>query len=179
MAEIVTAARAEVKAAPPKVAPAVLRPRSVNDRGFIIRREEKNLEPLFRVLGDKPERWVKQTDFTNDEAVGYLSDRLAKLGVEDQLFKSGARPGDAVVIGEDDAVVFDWEPTMAAGAELLSSPRGTDLRLMEYIRPTREEKREQYQERKEARAATRAELEAERKSGVWIEKEDHDDDDEL
>ncbi|MGM0929010.1 MAG: GTPase ObgE [Actinomycetota bacterium] len=179
MAEVVAAARAEVKAAPPKVAPAVLRPRSVNDRGFIIRREEKNLEPLFRVLGDKPERWVKQTDFTNDEAVGYLSDRLAKLGVEDQLFKSGARPGDTVVIGEDDAVVFDWEPTMAAGAELLSSPRGTDLRLMEYIRPTREEKREQYQERKEARAATRAELEAERKSGVWIEKEDHDDDDEL
>ncbi|TJY70475.1 GTPase ObgE [Arthrobacter sp. CAU 1506] len=179
MAEIVATARAEVKAAPPKVAPAVLRPRSVNDRGFIIRREEKNLEPLFRVLGEKPERWVKQTDFNNDEAVGYLSDRLAKLGVEDQLFKSGARPGDTVVIGEDDAVVFDWEPTMAAGAELLSSPRGTDLRLMEYIRPTREEKREQYEERKQARAATRAELEAERKSDVWTEKEDHDDDDEL
>ena len=36
----------------------------------------------------RPERWVRQTDFTNDEAVGYLADRLARLGVEED-----ARPG--------------------------------------------------------------------------------------
>jgi Obg family GTPase CgtA-like protein len=29
------------------------------------------------VRGEKPERWVRQTDFDNDEAVGYLADRLA------------------------------------------------------------------------------------------------------
>jgi GTP-binding protein len=35
-----------------------------------------------------------------------------------------------VVIGEGErAVVFDWEPTLRAGAELLHGPRGTDLRL--------------------------------------------------
>ena len=91
---------------------------------FIIRREERNLEPLFRVIGEKPERWIQQTDFNNDEAVGYLADRLARLGVEDELFKAGARAGDAVVIGENDnSVIFDWEPTMVGGAELLSSPR--------------------------------------------------------
>ena len=78
----------------------------------------------------KPERWIQQTDFNNDEAVGYLADRLARLGVEDELFKAGARAGDAVVIGENDnSVIFDWEPTMVGGAELLSSPRGTDARL--------------------------------------------------
>ena len=125
---------------------------------------------MFRVLGEKPERWIKQTDFSNDEAVGYLADRLAKLGVEDELFKQGAKPGDAVVIGnEADAVIFDWEPTMLSGAENLTSPRGTDVRLEELIRPTRAEKREDYQQRKDARAAARDELEAERLAGKWTE----------
>ncbi|MBT1003842.1 GTPase ObgE [Paenarthrobacter sp. DKR-5] len=168
MAEIVAGARAarEAEPAPQRI---VLRPKAVNAAGFRIRREEKNLEPLFRVLGEKPVRWVQQTDFTNDEAVGYLADRLAKLGVEEQLFKSGAVPGDTVVIGEGDGVVFDWEPTMMGGAELLASPRGTDLRLEEFTRPTRGQKREEYQERKDAKSAARAELEAERKAGIWTE----------
>jgi GTP-binding protein len=170
MAEIVKAARDAVAAAPPKVQPAVLRPRAVNEAGFKIRREEKNLEPLFRVLGEKPERWVKQTDFTNEEAIGYLADRLAKLGVETELFKQGAKPGDTVVIGGDDGVVFDWEPTMMAGAELLASPRGTDVRFADIgDRPTRSQKRDEQQERRDAKAAARAELEAERKAGIWTE----------
>ena len=38
----------------------------------------------------KPERWVRQTDFTNDEAVGFLADRLNRLGVEEELAKAGA-----------------------------------------------------------------------------------------
>jgi GTPase len=169
MAELVQEARAAVQAAPVAAPVQVLRPRAVNEAGFVIRREERNLEPLFRVLGEKPERWVQQTDFSNDEAVGYLADRLAKLGVEDRLFKSGAKPGDAVVIGEDDAVVFDWEPTMAAGAELLAGPRGADLRLEDVQRPTRGQKKQEHQERKDAKAAARAELEAERKAGLWTE----------
>lgn len=170
MAEIVKAARDAVAAAPPKVAPPVLRPRAVNETGFRIRREEKNLEPLFRVLGEKPERWVKQTDFTNEEAIGYLADRLAKLGVETELFKMGAKPGDTVVIGEDDGVVFDWEPTVMAGAELLATPRGTDIRIADIgDRPTRAQKREEQLERREAKAAARAELEAERRAGIWTE----------
>ena len=79
--------------------------------------------------GEKPERWVRQTDFNNDEAVGYLADRLNRLGVEDALMKAGARAGDGVAIGpEDNAVVFDWEPTVMAGAEMLGR-RGEDHRL--------------------------------------------------
>ncbi|WP_394252734.1 GTPase ObgE [Arthrobacter pityocampae] len=169
MAEIVENARKAVASAPPRIEPPVLRPRGVNAASFRIRHEEKDALPLFRVLGEKPERWVKQTDFTNDEAVGFLADRLAKLGVEEQLFKTGAKPGDTVVIGEGDGVVFDWEPTMMGGAELLAGPRGSDLRLAEYVRPTREQKREEYQERKDAKAAARAELEADRKAGIWTE----------
>ncbi|GAA1348191.1 GTPase ObgE [Falsarthrobacter nasiphocae] len=176
MAELVQQARDAVEAEPEVITPEVLRPkgsRTKNDKGFIIRREERNLEPLFRVIGEKPERWIHQTDFRNEEAIGYLADRLARLGVEDELFKMGARPGDAVVIGQsEDSVVFDWEPTMAAGAELLASPRGTDIRLQEVLRPTREQKREEYEERKQAKAAAREELETERKAGIWTESVD-------
>jgi GTP-binding protein len=83
-----------------------------------------------------------QTDFSNDEAVGYLADRLARLGVEEALAEAGAEPGAEVLIGDpDDAVVFDWDPNMpmSSGAGRKSprarkgrehlGPRGTDPRL--------------------------------------------------
>ena len=42
----------------------------------------------------------------------------------------GAVAGSEVQIGEgDNAVIFDWEPTIEAGAELLAGPRGTDVRV--------------------------------------------------
>ena len=88
-----------------------------------------------------------------------LADRFAKLGIEDELFRIGARPGNAVLIGpEDNGVVFDWEPTMVGGAELLGGPRGSDLRLEDTSRPTRREKREQFYDRMDAKAEARAEL---------------------
>ncbi len=105
----------------------VLRPTPVDDRGFKVHANE---DGSFTVIGAKPERWVHQTNFSNAEAIGYLADRLASLGVERELFKLGAKAGDEVRIGsDDDAVVFDWEPTIEAGAELLSGPRGDDMRI--------------------------------------------------
>lgn len=124
----------------------VIRPKAVDDAGFTVTREE---EGLFRVRGEKPERWVRQTDFSNDEAVGYLADRLNRLGVEQELLKSGARTGDGVAIGpEDYAVVFDWEPTMSSGAEMLGR-RGEDHR-MEALRPATQRRRERDAERDES-----------------------------
>jgi GTP-binding protein len=73
---------------------------------------------------------VRQTDFSNDEAVGYLADRLNRLGVEARLTELGARIGDDVVIGDDDnAVVFEFDPQVQAGAETLFGRRGQDPRL--------------------------------------------------
>ena len=54
--------------------------------------EDPEVEGGFIVAGHRPERWVRQTNFDNDEAVGYLADRLARLGVEDALAKTGAVP---------------------------------------------------------------------------------------
>lgn len=122
MAGAVMAAR---RAAAPQEAPrVVIAPRAVDDSGFEVVVEAD----AYRVVGARPERWVRQTDFSNDEAVGYLADRLARLGVEQQLFEKGARAGDTVIIGPaDNAVVFDFEPTI--GNAHGYGPRGSDPRL--------------------------------------------------
>jgi GTPase len=85
----------------------------------------------WRVRGEKPERWIRQTDFSNDEAVGFLSDRLNRLGVEARLVELGAVEGDTVLIGHpDNAVVFDFKPGIDAGAQMLGR-RGEDQRFSE------------------------------------------------
>ncbi|ALJ20655.1 GTPase ObgE [Microbacterium sp. No. 7] len=139
----------------------VIRPAG-SQRDFEIRVEGGTYGPVYRILGDKPVRWVQQTDFQNDEAVGFLADRLEKLGVEDELYRAGATPGATVVIGPGDGVVFDWQPSMTSAAELMTAPRGTDPRLDPNSRRTTSERRERYHERMDAKAAARAELEAER-----------------
>lgn len=150
----------------------VLRPKAIDDEGFTVQRENTSDGEVFRVVGARTTRWVRQTDFSNDEAVGYLADRLNRAGVEEALLKAGAVAGSTVLIGEaDDAVVFDWEPTMATGAELLGQ-RGTDLRLEDRSRPTRSEKRDAFHARKDAESEVRAEMEAERRAGKWTADDD-------
>jgi GTP-binding protein len=153
MAEIVAAARAEKPVAEAKRI--VLRPPSVDggDDFSIISSPEG-----WRVRGEKPERWVRQTDFSNEEAVGFLADRLNRLGVEKRLVELGAEEGDAVLIGDpDNAVVFDFKPGIEAGAEMLGR-RGEDQRLRE-DRPAAQRRRD-IQEAMEDRAEneTRADV---------------------
>jgi GTP-binding protein len=98
----------------------VLRPKAVDDLGFTVEQHGDS----YTVRGSKPERWVVQTDFSNEEAVGYLADRLARLGVEKALAAAGATPGCEVTIGD---VTFDWEPTELE--EFASGMRGQDARF--------------------------------------------------
>jgi GTPase len=124
MAAVIAAARAAAPAAEPTRI--VLRPEPIAGPDFEVVATGDN---SFRVIGDKPRRWILQTDFSNDEAVGYLADRLAKLGIEQALAGMGATRGAEVLIGEEDnSVVFDWDPDVPAGGVMLG-PRGTDARL--------------------------------------------------
>ena len=134
----------------------VLRPTPVKDAGFTV---EQTGEQAFVIHGDRPRRWVLQTDFSNDEAVGYLADRLARLGVEDVLADKGALAGAEVTIGD---VTFDWVPTLRASARPMGG-RGTDERLEHSDRPRADVRRAQ----RDARRAPSAE-------GV---DEDHTDED--
>jgi GTP-binding protein len=128
MARLVQKARAE--AVTEERTRIILRPTAVDDSGFTVR---ANADGSFSVRGQKVVRWVRQTNFKNAEAIGYLADRLAQLGVEKELFKQGAVAGSEVRIGSgDNEVVFEWEPTIEAGAEQLAGHlhrRGEDSRL--------------------------------------------------
>jgi GTP-binding protein len=117
----------ELAAARPAAEPTriILRPAAVDDSGFEIVPDD---EGVFVVHGARPERWVRQTNFENDEAVGYLADRLARIGIEDQLHKLGAEPGALVRIGTYE---FDWQPSIYAGSDFTPGNRGTDYRLDE------------------------------------------------
>ncbi len=125
LASVIAAARA---AAPPaEPTRLVLRPAPVAGPAFEVVSAGSN---SFRIVGDKPRRWILQTDFSNDEAVGYLADRLARLGIEQALAEAGATKGAEVLIGEEDnCVVFDWDPDVPAGGAVLG-PRGTDQRVV-------------------------------------------------
>ena len=148
----------------------VLRPKAVDRTEFVIKVEGGSYGDTYRILGAKPERWLQQTDFSNDEAVGYFADRLQKLGIDNALMAKGAKPGATVMIGESGRV-FDWEPTMTSAAEVQVGNRGTDPRLEENVRATRAERKRLYHERMDAKAAAREDLQAERELGKWTDDE--------
>lgn len=172
LGELVAEHRAE-QAAAPAAERIVIRPKGA-EREFTIRVEGGSYGDVYRILGAKPERWVHQTDFQNDEAVGYLADRLQKLGIEDELFRAGATPGATVVIGPGDGIIFDWDPSLTSAAELTTAPRGTDPRLDASGRRTTAERRERYHERMDAKAEARAELEAERRAEASVASDEDD-----
>lgn len=149
---------------------------------FEIYKKESADGVYWEVIGEKPRKWVLQTPMSNDEAVGYLADRLAKIGIENELEKMGATEDDEVRISlksprvnyltqKDEYYAFEYNPELSAGAEILySAKRGEDLRL-EYTdrkyRQTRQEKREEYHKRQDERAALREQFGEERASGFW------------
>ena len=115
----------------------VLRPAAVDDTGFSVEPDPE--EPGgFVVRGARPERWIRQTNFGNDEAVGYLADRLNRLGVEEKLARLGAEPGCPVTIGD---VTFDWQPS-TPGVAMYFAGRGTDVRLEDNRRVTAAERKD-------------------------------------
>lgn len=113
---------------PGEAARIIIRPKAIGENAFTVVPDADS--EGFIVHGVKPERWIKQTDFQNDEAVGFLADRLAKLGVETALAKAGAVAGCDVTIG---GVTFSWEPTADSVAGdtgvVAFGHRGTDPRL--------------------------------------------------
>ncbi|AKK11628.1 GTPase ObgE [Corynebacterium uterequi] len=133
--EIVNKARAERPRAQADAEHTVIRPRAVDADASRGRKgkvadfevvEDPDIDGGFIVTGDKLLRWITQTDFENDEAVGYLADRLARIGVEDALFAAGAVEGCTVSIGD---ISFDWEP-MTGGGDPTLAGRGRDARLL-------------------------------------------------
>ncbi|AGS35479.1 GTPase CgtA [Corynebacterium maris DSM 45190] len=146
--EVVKEARRKRPRQRPDAEHTIIRPKAVSSpkRGkhahFTVS-EDPEAPGAFIVEGEKIERWINQTDFENDEAVGYLADRLAKAGVEDQLRKAGAQEGATVTIGD---ISFEWEPSLAGDPTLAS--RGSDARLMGTDRASAAERKRASQARR-------------------------------
>ena len=60
------------------------------ETGFSVVRAGGRWESVFPRCRGQDRGWVRQTDFTNDEAVGYLADRLQRAGSREALLKAGA-----------------------------------------------------------------------------------------
>jgi GTPase len=71
--------------------------RPVGEGGYRVEREE---DGGFRVLGRGVELLVERHDVRNEEALGYLEQRLGEIGVLAALTRAGFEPGDDVRIGE-------------------------------------------------------------------------------
>lgn len=138
-----------------------LLPPKKDDSKYEIRTESQGENIIYRIVGPKPERWVAQCDFSNQDAVGYLGERLQKIGIEDELYKKGAKRGSTVIIGEQNGVVFDWDPLVDSVAELVSDERRTN-----------QDRRQEYHEMMDQRSRGRAEREAVREASVFVEDED-------
>jgi GTPase len=76
----------------------VLRPASDRVASFSVLKEGD----AFRVTGGALERLVAKADLDNREAVEYVQTVMEKAGVSTALRKSGAQPGDLVLIGEQE-----------------------------------------------------------------------------
>lgn len=62
---------------------------------------------VWRIEGREIERMIIQTDFENEEAVINLQGRLKRAGIEEALYKAGAREGDEIrILGRN----FDFDP---------------------------------------------------------------------
>lgn len=71
--------------------------RPVGEGGYWVEREE---DGGFRVLGRGVELLFERHDLANEEALAYLEQRLAEMGVIAALTRAGFEPGDDVRVGE-------------------------------------------------------------------------------
>jgi GTPase len=73
--------------------------RPAGEGGYWVEREE---DGAFRVLGRGVEMLFERHDTKNEEALGYLEQRLKEMGVIAALDRAGFEPGDDVRIGEQE-----------------------------------------------------------------------------
>ena len=109
-------------------------------------------DDVFVVQGQKVELQVAMTDINEEEAVAFLQRRLEGWGVQEGLFKAGAKPGDVVSIG---GIEFDFTPRSAYLAETDESDE-PDMRPSAVKRMTVKKELRSIRQQSEALAPTRS-----------------------
>jgi GTP-binding protein len=95
LGELVSDARREERAVARDVG-VVLRPGADRVEAFAVERDAGR----YRVRGAALERIVAKADLENPEALAYLQEVIERAGLNAALRRSGAQPGDTVVIGD-------------------------------------------------------------------------------
>jgi GTP-binding protein len=88
---------------PPEPAGVVVHRIDAIGDGFSVERLE---DGVFRVRGKRIERIANQTNFDVEESAERFQRDLARLGIEAELRRAGAGPGDLVRIGSTE---LEWE----------------------------------------------------------------------
>jgi GTP-binding protein len=79
--------------------------RPVGEGGYRVERED---DGAFRIVGRGVELLFERHDTKNEEALAYLEQRLAEIGVLSALGKAGFEPGDDVRVGEHEFELHPW-----------------------------------------------------------------------
>ena len=107
----------------------VLTPEAVDDTGFtVVREEEATRWPTACAASARSDGCARPTSPTTRPSATSPTGSPGSAS-RTACSRPGPPPESTVLIGpEDDAVVFDWEPTVSAGSPL-TGPRGSDDRL--------------------------------------------------
>ena len=73
--------------------------RPAGEGGYRVEREE---DGAFRIVGRGVELLFERHDLNNEEALGYLEQRLTEIGVIAALTRAGFEPGDDVRVGDQE-----------------------------------------------------------------------------
>ncbi|MFA4964060.1 MAG: GTPase ObgE [Thermoleophilia bacterium] len=97
LSETLARARPAAEPAAADVGP-VLRPADGRLAAFTVERDGER----YVVRGAQLERLFARADLGNEDAVRYLQEVIERAGLNDALRRAGARPGDTVVLGEQE-----------------------------------------------------------------------------
>ena len=70
----------------------------------------EKMEDFYRVSGQKVEIQLAMTDIEEEESLQFLQRRMEGWGIQEELIRMGAKPGDPVAIGD---FIFDFMPRSA------------------------------------------------------------------
>jgi GTPase len=77
--------------------------RPVGEGGYWVERED---DGAFRIMGRGVELLFERHDLGNEEALGYLEQRLKEMGVLAALDRAGFEPGDDVRVGDNEFELY-------------------------------------------------------------------------
>lgn len=95
--------RAHVEAEKPDTSIPVLMLTDTSDAYDVV-----NEDGLFKVTGERIERFARRTDFDSEEGVQRLRDIMRRAGILHEMVRQGIEPGSIIQIGKNAAYQFEY-----------------------------------------------------------------------